>query len=707
MATDPVCGMIVEPGPDALALTRENRTYYFCSTGCRDRFAAPAEESRRLRWRLVVAWPLAIVVLVLTYAVGGREVAVASAVLAGVVQFYPGWPFYLGARDAIRHRSGNMDLLIAVGTTAAYVYSVAALLLPSVLPAAYYFDASAFIVTLILTGSYLEHLTRTRAGSAIQKLGELLPREAHVLREGVERPVPLSEVRAGDLLRVRPGGRFPADGVVREGRTSVEESLLTGESRPAPKAVGDAVLAGAVNLEGVVVVEATGVGQDSFLAQVGRLLNEAEMSRVPLRRTADRIASVFTPVVLVIAIAAGVGWVVWGGAPLTVGVLVFVTVAVAACPCAFGIATPAAILVGTGRAAEEGILFRGGDAIERAARADLVLTDKTGTLTDLTLEASGLRSSPGVSESELLATAAGLEAGSDHPLAPAVTRLAQQRSVLPLPVRNVVADPGRGLRGTSPKGPVAILRSEDGPGAPDVTGPLSAWVGERNALGETVSVVWSGNQALGAISFSNPVALGVPEALAELRFQGIRVVMVTGDQPSAAKALASRVGLTEIRARATPAEKVDAVREFQAQGHRVAFVGDGINDAAALAAADVGLAIGSGTEVAKEAGQVLLVRRDFRLVPEALGLARRTVARVRGNLFWAIGYNAVLIPVAAGALVPAWGFGVYDWLPMVGALAMGISSTTVVLNSLTLRHARAVSRPAPTLRVTSRSVPTG
>lgn len=698
MATDPICGMSVDPGPDALQLTRENRTYYFCSTSCVEQFADPAAESRRLRRRLAVAWPLSVAVILLTYATPGGWLLDVAGALALVVQVYAGAPFYAGARDAIRHRIGNMDLLIAVGTTVAFGYSVAVLAVPSRLPHETYFDASAFILTLILTGSYLEHLTRSRAGSALRKLSELLPDEAWKLDGSSERRIPASEVTVGDLLRVRPGARFPADGILRAGRTSVEESILTGESAPVPRTVGDRVIAGSINLDGVVDVEATGVGQETFLAQVGQLLNEAEMARIPLKRTADRIASVFVPVVLAIAAGAGLGWWLLRGAPPTIGLLVFVTVAVTACPCAFGIATPAALLVGTGRAAESGILFRGEDAVERAATVDLVLADKTGTLTDRAAVLTGVYALPGATEESVVALAAGLEGASDHPWARAVTMSLRARGGSPEPITDVVVEAGRGLRGQGRDGSVAILRADAG--ATPLPDPLARWVDSRGAEGESTSVLWRSGRPVGAVAFRAPLAAGALEAVETLRRGGIEVVMVTGDAPEVARAVAAQLGIGRVRARVSPAGKVATVEEYRRAGRSVAFVGDGVNDAAALAAADVGIAIGTGTEVAREAGQVLLVRPDLRGVPAALGIARRTVGRVRGNLSWAVAYNAVLIPIAAGALVPVLGFSVYDWLPMVGALAMGVSSTTVVLNSLTLRRTRLdlvdrAPKPAP------------
>jgi P-type Cu+ transporter len=682
MATDPVCGMWVDEASASLKLVRDNRSYFFCSETCLRQFAAPEEEDRRLRSRLAVAWPLSIAIVVLTYVVRGSPEAYASAALATVVQVYAGGPFYRGLVDAARDRSWNMDVLIAVATSAAYAYSVGVLAVPGRLPPSLYFDASSLILALILTGNFLEHRTRARAGSALRRLEARLPSSTTVLREGREVTVPVTDVRSGDHLRVRPGERFAADGVVRAGRTTVDESILTGESMPVPKVPGDRVLAGSINGEGQVDEDATDVGLDTFVAQIGRLLTDAEMSRVPLQRSADRIAAIFVPVVLAIGLVAATLWWLVGGSGPTVALLVFVSVAITACPCAFGIATPAAILVGTGRAAEEGILFRGEDAIGQSARVDLVLTDKTGTLTLGRPRLVEIRSTDGRPEGELLGWAAAVERGSEHPLARAVLAAAQARGLAVPLAEDVTAAPGEGVRGVVDGHRVEVRRLLEEPAATD---------------GRTRSVLVADGRPMGELAFEDPVAPGVPGAVRALRDDGVEVVMVTGDRPAAARAVAAAVGIATVRAGVSPAGKRETVAEFRRAGRHVAFVGDGINDAPALAAADVGIAIGSGTDVAREAGQIVLVRADFAAVPLALRLARRIVGKVRGNLAWAIGYNAVLLPIAAGALVPLFGFGVYGVLPIAGAAAMGISSTTVLANSLSLRRAGRVARPAGTV----------
>ena len=699
MATDPVCGMSVDEGDTALRLVRDNRTYFFCSGGCLASFAAPEAARRRLARRLAVAWPLSAVIVVLTWTSPLPHSAVLAGVLAAVVQFYAGASFYGGARDAVRQRTGNMDLLIATGTSAAFAYSVAVLATPGRLPTATYFDASALIVTVILTGNYLEQLTRRRAGSALRRLTEMLPTTAELLENGTPRQIQVGELRAGQVVRVPPGERFPADGTVREGRSTVDEALLTGEPMTVRKGPGDRVLAGALNVEGPLGVEVASTGPDTFVAHVGQLLQDAELARVPLQRRADRLAAVFVPFVLAVAIGAGLGWYVLSGASLTVGLLVFVTVAVTACPCAFGLATPAALLVGTGRSAEEGILFRGGDSVEQASRVDIVLMDKTGTLTTGEPEVSGLVAVAPATETDLLGLAAGLEEGIRHPLASAITRAASLRGARPVRVDQVRLEPGRGPQGQAAGRPVGLVRGDAAAELGIDLAPLAAWASSVESRGESWSVLIRDGHALGAFAFRSPLAPGAQAAVADLRAQGVEIAVVTGDHARAAAAVARELSIPDVHADVSPAGKVEVVRKYQEQGHHVAFVGDGINDAAALAAADLGIALGSGSEVARETGQVLLVRSDLEGVPRSLRFARRIVSRVRGNLFWAVGYNAVLLPIAAGVLVPVFGLGMYGLLPVLGAVAMALSSTTVLLNSLSLRwegRARAGANAART-----------
>ncbi|MGA8603440.1 MAG: heavy metal translocating P-type ATPase, partial [Thermoplasmata archaeon] len=528
MATDPVCGMFVDELTAELKLVRDNRSYFFCSTHCLAEFAQPERALRNLRRKLVVAWPLSVAVLLLTYAIRFADGVWLALALASVVEFYAGFQFFVSTRTALRSRNWNMDVLIAVGTTAAFGYSVLVLLLPGRLPAETYFDASALIVTLILTGNYLEHLTRERARGALRKLDELLPGSASVLRAGREYKLSISEVQPNDLCRVRPGGRFPTDGVVVEGTSHVNDALLTGESLPVEKGPGDTVIAGGVNGEGLLTVRATNVGEDTVLATIGRLVTEAETSRVPLQQLADRIAATFVPVVLLLAMAAATGWFV-AGAGLTIALLVFVSVAITACPCAFGIATPAAIVVGTGRAAEEGILFKGKDSLERASTIDMVLTDKTGTLTRGRPSLTDLVPAPGVSPVALLSASAALEAGSEHPLARAVVEAARRRG-LPLSGADAVhSDPGKGIRGSLSGVSIAILNESAVRGEQVDVGSLRSDVERLTAQGRAYSVVLQDGRPVGLLGFSDEPAPGIRAAVSDLKADGISVAMATGD----------------------------------------------------------------------------------------------------------------------------------------------------------------------------------
>jgi P-type Cu+ transporter len=699
MATDPVCGMYVDPRTATLTLARENRTYYFCAESCRDSFARPEAHRARLARQMAVAWPLAAVAALLTYTMSFPEWPLAALLAAGAVQVVGGAPFYRGAWDAVRSRVGNMDLLVAVATTAAFGYSAAVVVLPGRLPPALYFDASSLILALILTGNYLEQRTRSRASAVLRALRELLPATAVRLDEGRESTVALDLVSAGDVLRVRPRERFPADGTVRAGRSWTEEAVVTGESSPVPKAPGDRVVGGTRNGDGVLDIEVTAVGASSFLGEVGQLVTDAEANRMPLRRLADRMAERFAPTVLILALAAAVAWATFGRAPLPIAILVFVTVAITACPCAFGIATPAAISIGAGRAAEMGILFRGEETIGRLAEVDCLLVDKTGTITLGRPTVRRVVTAPGVSEVTVVSLAASVSVGSDHPLGRATVDYARSRGISVSPADATRLESGLGSFGAVGGGTVEFGRRVAGP-------PPDAWavavLTEADAHGETVSFVRHSGVFVGAMTFVDPVAPGVAGAVAALVRAGIEVELVTGDRPGAARAAATAAGISVVHSEQTPGAKGDLVFARKRAGHVVGFVGDGVNDAGALLAADIGIAIGTGTEVAREAGGVLLVRGDFAGVPAAVGMARATVRKVRQNLTWAVGYNLILLPVAAGALVPWFGFGVYAILPVVGALAMALSSTSVVLNSLALRSAR-LDGPIPSLMLGSTS----
>jgi Cu+-exporting ATPase len=704
MATDPVCGMTVEEATADLRLVRDNRTYYFCSRSCLETFAEPRRELRSLKARLAVGAVLSVGVLALTYGPRVPEGAETAALLAGVVQFYPGWHFYRGLADAVRSRHWNMDVLVAVGSSVAYGYSVVALLGIGGLPRDLYFDASSLIITLILAGNYIERGVRDRAAGTLLRLRERLPARALRIRNGVEEEVPLEEIRPGDRLRVLPGGSIPCDGLVIRGESSVEEALLTGEPGPVRKAPGDRVLAGTINGPGPLEIEAQAVAEDTFLAEIGRLVQDAETDRMPLSQLADRIAERFVPGVLALAVASSLAWHFLGSADLAVTLLVFVTVAITACPCAFGLATPAALMVGTTGAAEDGILFKGRGALERLDRVDVVLTDKTGTLTAGTprlVEVHPLSEE----RSHLLAIAAGLESGSEHPLAQAVLQAAHDEGIAPAPVEAVKVLPGLGISGFW-EGKEVFLGTAD-PADLAAEGLEDLWRGAQER-GQTVSVVKVGSRVAGALFFEDSLLPESEEGVRWLRSLGIRVILVSGDQEGPVRRVAERLGLAEALWGQTPSQKLERIRQWRNEGYTVAFVGDGINDAPALTAADVGIAIGGGTDVAREAGHVVLLRRDFRDVARALLWARATVRKVRQNLWWALGYNGVLLPIAAGVLVPLFTLAMYNVLPMLGALAMGLSSTSVLVNSLSLRRSlRVAPTPGETSLKRERSPPRG
>ncbi len=622
--------------------------------------------------------------------------------LATPVQFYVGWDFYDGAWKSLRNGAANMDVLVALGSTVAYAYSVVvavALTLGSAAAGEHvYFETAALIITLIKLGKLLELRAKGETGSAIRELMELRPPLARRVREGTEEEVPVDEVVTGDVLVVRPGERVPVDGVLVDGHSTLDESMLTGESLPVEKEAGDEVVGGTVNRTGSFRMRATRVGADTALAQVVRMVREAQGSKAPIQRLADRVAAVFVPVVIVVALLTfGVWWLVLG-AGFTPALLRLVAVLVIACPCALGLATPTAVMAGTGRAARRGVLFRSSEALERARDIAVVVLDKTGTITRgepavLDVETRGR-------DDEVLRLAAAAELRSEHPIAEAVVTAARERGLqLPDPSR-FEAVPGRGIVATVEGHHVVVgtraLVDAEAPGGdhgadlPSEGGDSWSDVARRieEAARTPLWVVVDG-EVQGLLGVADALKEGSAEAVRTLRSQGLRVVMLTGDNRRVAESIASQVGIDEVRAEVLPGDKARVIRELQKElDGAVAMVGDGINDAPALAQADVGIAIGTGTDVAMETADVVLMRGDLRVVPEALALSRRTMKTIEQNLFWAFFYNTALIPVAAGAL---YSFAFLPMMlrslhPVLAALAMAFSSVSVVANSLRLRR---------------------
>ena len=674
MAKDPVCGMLVDESPGALRYESDGREFFFCCGGCLERFARPDREAARVRRQLIIAVLLTAPVAVLTHlGVAGGEYAMFA--LATPVQFWIGMRFYRGALDALRSRAANMDVLVAAGTTAAWAYSTAVTFAPGFFPHGHvYFETSAAIITIILAGNALEAKSAKKASRVISRLMDLQPRTARVVRDGQEKEVPVELVKIGEIMHVRPGEAVPTDGVVVSGSSEIDQSAVTGESVPAPKAEGDAVIGATVNATGSLRVKATKVGGDTVMSQVIALVENARSGRVPYQRAVDRVSKYFVPVIAVVAVSAGLGWFLAGiGAPYAL--LAFVSVIIIACPCAIGIATPMALTTGAGKAAEYGILIRDGGVLESARRVRTVVLDKTGTLTAGRPEVVQTMPSDSVLEA-----AASAESDSEHPVARALVRRARELGIEVARPEKFESVTGGGVRAVSGGRQVLV-------GSPALLEESGIEAGREwralEAGGRTVVLVAVDGKFAGAVAVSDAERPGAAEAVTRLHSAGVKTVMVTGDARGAAEAAASRLGIGEVRAGVMPGGKRDEIESLR-PGGAVAMVGDGINDAPALAAADLGIAVGGGTDVARESGDVVLVGDDLRAVPVLLDISRKTAAKIRQNLAWAFGYNAALVPVAAGALVPFMGPEVYSVLPLLAAGAMALSDASVVANSLLL-----------------------
>ena len=612
--------------------------------------------------------------------------------LATPVQFWSGWQFYRGAWAALRGRFADMNTLIAVGTSAAYVYSLVVTLAPNLLARVgaerhVYYDTSAMIITLILLGRMLEARARGRASEAIRRLMGLQPNTARVVRQGEEVEIPVEEVAVGDLVLVRPGERMPVDGEIIEGESAVDESMVTGESMPVDKGPGDLVVGGTVNQSGAFRFQASRVGAETVLAQIIRLVREAQMTKAPIQRLADKVAGIFVPIVIGIAIVTFIVWLLVGPNP-TYAVVAAVAVLIIACPCALGLATPTSLLVGTGRGAEMGILIRSAEALEVAGGVDTVIFDKTGTLTRGQPGVTDIAPAEGQTEEAVLRLAASVERHSEHPLGQAVVRVARERGLTLENCRDFHALSGMGVRGEVTGEPVVVGSAR----LMDEYGIAIGMVGERaaelSAQGKTVMLVGSKEQVVGAIALADVAKEEAADAVRTLTEMGLMVVMITGDNERTAEAIARQVGIDEVRAEVLPDQKADAVKQLQSQGRRVAMVGDGINDAPALAQADIGIAIGRGTDIAMESADITLVRDDLRLVPESIRLSRATLRNIKQNLFFAFFYNSLGIPIAAGVLYPV----LHTLLnPAIAAAAMAFSSVSVVTNALRLRRYQPLS----------------
>jgi P-type Cu+ transporter len=679
-----------ELGPEAQALE--------------DVTTAAQREIRVVRNRFIVAAILASIIMVLGFvpSFAGRPYLLWA--LATPVQFWAGWRFYRGAWGALKHKTSDMNTLIALGTSVAYFYSLTAVILPGLFAMGmtephFYFDTSAMIIALVLLGRFLEARARGQTSEALKKLIGLQPKTALVIREGQEREIAVEDVQVGDLVVVRPGERVPVDGVVREGYSSIDESMVTGESMPVDKKIGDEVIGATINETGSFRFEATKVGKETTLARIVRMVEEAQGSKAPIQRLADVIASYFVPAVIGIAIVTFVIWYFVGPPPaLTFALLNFVAVLVIACPCALGLATPTAITVGTGKGAERGILIRNGEALERAHQINTVLLDKTGTLTLGEPVVTDVVAASFSSPDEVLRLAASAEHSSEHPLGEAVVRAALEKKLELTTYSHFSAIPGQGVEALV-EGKTLFLGNlrlmEERGFSLDGLGQKSAELLEQ---GKTVMFLAWNSQVSGIIALADTLKPGAREAVQTLRKMGIESAMLTGDNRRTAEAIAREAGIDRVLAEVLPEHKAGEVRKLQQEGKVVAMVGDGINDAPALAQADIGIAIGTGTDVAMETGDITLISGDLMGAVTAISLSKQTMRTIKQNLFWAFAYNIALIPVAAGVLYLAFGrggvpsglhfiLGEHGFLnPMLAAAAMATSSITVVSNSLRLRR---------------------
>lgn len=640
-----------------------------------------------MRWTMQWFDPLLQRAFPWLYAVPTTALSYALLVMTAGVMAWAGRRFYVRAWQGLRHGSTDMNTLIAIGTGAAFLFSVVATVAPGAFvsrgmaPDVYY-EAVIIIIAFILGGNALEARAKAGTSSAIRKLIDLRPRVARVRRNGVDTDVRIEDVVAGDVIVVRPGERLPVDGMVVDGTSAVDESMLTGEPAPVTKSSGDKVIGGTINRAGSFSYRATAIGADSVLSQIVRLMRDAQASRAPIQRLADRVSAVFVPVILAISVVTFIAWFLLAdAAPLMRAFTASVSVLIIACPCAMGLAVPTAVMVATGKGAELGLLVKGGEALERLAGVDTVVLDKTGTVTEGRPSVVAVETRGAWTADELLGLAGSLEAASEHPMALAIMDAARDRNLLVRQAEGFTALPGRGVTGVVDGravavGNAALMRDW----SIEVT-PLEAWASGRGSRAESVVYVNVDGELAGALAIADPVRPSSVDAIRRLDQSGLNVVLLTGDVEATANAVAGQVGVRHVIAGVLPSGKVDAVKALQDSGKVVAMVGDGINDAPALARADVGIAMGSGTDIAIEAGDVALLRADLHGVVDAIALSRRTMRTMRQNLFWAFIYNVLGVPVAAGVLYPATGILLS---PILASAAMALSSVSVVTNSLRL-----------------------
>lgn len=682
----PICGMALEPRTVSLE-DEEN----------------PELEDMNRRFRVSVVLAVPLVAIAMSEMIPGfnpedfmspRTLVWLQLVLATPVVLWGGWPFYVRAVDSLRTRNLNMFTLIGLGVSVAYAYSLVATAAPGLFPASFrgesgqvavYYEAAAVIVTLVLLGQVLELRARSQTNTAIKDLLGMAPKTARRLNDdGSEQDVPLDQVQVGDRLRVRPGEKIPVDGEVLEGTSSVDESMVTGEPMPVEKSTGTKVVGATVNGTGSLTIRAEKVGADTLLSQIVQMVAEAQRSRAPIQKLADTVAGFFVPAVMVISVLTFIGWTLWGPEPkLAYAMINAVAVLIIACPCALGLATPISIMVATGRGASFGVLFKNAEAIEVMRDVDTLVVDKTGTLTEGRPKLVEVAVTEGFDETEVLKLAGSLERSSEHPLAEAIVEGAQERDIYLLEATEFESITGKGVKGevdgvSVALGNLALLKD-----LKIEPGSFAEKAEERRGEGQTVMFVVAKGKLAGIVAVADPIKESTPDAIKALHEEGLRIVMLTGDSRTTAESVAKKLGIDEVRAEVLPDQKAQAVEELQQEGYTVAMAGDGVNDAPALARAQVGIAMGTGTDVAMESAGVTLVKGDLRGIVRARKLSRATMANIRQNLFFAFAYNSLGVPVAGGVLYPFFGILLS---PMIAAAAMSLSSVSVIGNALRLRH---------------------
>lgn len=700
MAKDPVCGMFVDE-KTALNAQIEGRQFYFCSINCLDTFANPEKELSKLKKRMYVAASGALALAImramvyLGLAFGAITVTWAPIpnipyltwglllfIIVTPVQFIGGWTFYKGAYEAIKRKTANMDLLISIGTLAAYIYSTVVLFFPGLFPVKerdVYFEVSAVIIAFVLLGKYMEEAIKKRSSASVRKLLDLRPSMATVIRNGTMIEIPSKEVVVDDILLVKPGEKIPTDGIVIEGMSAVDEKMVTGESIPLDKKTGDQVIGATVNKQGLLKIKATKVGAETALSQIIHTVELAQSSTGNIQRIVDSVSAKFVPIVVLVSVLSFVLWIFVMG-NFIMGLLSFIAVLIIACPCAMGIATPAALMVGVGKGAEAGILIRGAEYLERSEKIDTVVLDKTGTITKGEPSVTDIVPLKGYTTQEILQISGSLERGSEHPLAQAILKAAQSKQN-----ESISLDEPKEFEAISGMGVKASINQKSilfgnkkimNRYRVDIEKDIEKIMDILESEGKTVMILSVNNEIVGLIAVADTVKHSSVAAINRLKDLDIEVVMLTGDNEKTATTIGKKVGIKNIIANVLPSEKAVVIKRLQLEGKVVAMVGDGINDAPALAQADIGIAIGSGSDIAKETGGIILIKDDIMDVPKAIKLSRATMKKIKQNLFWALIYNAAGIPVAALGLLS----------PIIAAAAMALSSISVIANSSLLRR---------------------